>query len=180
MCTIAVTGHRPKKLWNDYDLVKPSTRAIGVDIGRILLEQQCTKAICGVALGIDTMFAMRAITLGIPLIAVVPFKEQANRWPKKSQTTYYDILCHAQEVVYLNELNMAYVADPSYINRLLMERNIWMVNQLVEPQDKLLAVWDGLEKGGTYSCYKYARMRIGEERIIRLNPSDYVIQKKLF
>lgn len=41
MSTVTVTGHRPNKLWNDYDIIKAPTLAIGKEMDRILLELQC-------------------------------------------------------------------------------------------------------------------------------------------
>lgn len=179
MSTVTVTGHRPNKLWNDYDLLKVPTLAIGKEMDRILLELQCKCAITGGALGIDMLFAIRALGLGIPLTVALPFKGYDAWWPERSQLAWSRIISQASNVVYVNELNMAYMGGKSYISRLLMERNIWMVNQLTDPADRLLAVWDG-SPGGTKNCYQYGVKTLGADRVIRLNPKDFGNQPKLF
>ena len=67
---IAITGHRPNKLGNDYNLVSPLIERIDMAICAILLKQDelypigSIELITGMALGIDTLFAKIAIRLG--------------------------------------------------------------------------------------------------------------------
>lgn len=172
MSTVTVTGHRPNKLDNDYDLIKPRTLAIGKEMDRILLERKCKRAITGGALGIDMLYAIRALSLGIPLTVALPFKGYDAKWPERSQLAWERIRGQAAEVIYLSELNLDLEGDKSYISRLMMERNIWMVNQCTEPEDRVLAVWDG-SPGGTRNCYRYAVKRLGRERVILLKLKDF-------
>lgn len=130
-------------------------------------------------MGIDMLFAIRALGLGIPLTAALPFKGHDGKWPQRSQLAWSRIISQASNVIYVNELNLAYMDDRAYINRLYMERNIWMVNQLTDPVDRLLAVWDG-SPGGTKHCYQYGVKKLGSDRVIRLNPKDFANQPKLF
>lgn len=184
MCTIAVTGPRPHKLGNDYEYTSPLVLAIREDLRRILVNEGCTQVIAGMALGIDTVTALLALELNIPLVAAVPFRGQEKRWPRYAQELYHSILERAFDVVYVHEIDVSAGYDQQLIKRMLIERNKWMVDRLIEATDKkLIAVWDGGD-GGTRSCYNYARKNLGEEYIIRINPNDYVSilspQTKLF
>lgn len=59
---IFVTGHRPAKLFG-YNLNNPGWIALKEKIEQILVEQQCTKGISGMALGTDTIFALAVLEL---------------------------------------------------------------------------------------------------------------------
>lgn len=172
MCIVAVTGHRPEKLGDDYDYTSPLVAAIREDMKRILVNKGCTLAICGMALGIDTVFALLALELHIPLMCVIPFKGQETRWPPKSQQIYNEILKQAFDIVCLYENKTEKLVDNLFVAVLLQERNQFMVNQLIPPNDYLIGVWDG-SKGGTRNCMKYAYKHLPQENIIRINPNDY-------
>lgn len=173
---IAITGHRPHKLNNDYDLVSPLIQKIECQIEIYLMNMNILKIdtdpdtikrirynrdtdttlITGMALGIDTLFAQIAVKYGIPFIAAIPFTNQANKWPKHSQTTYYKLLGKAKEIVNVSK-------QTNYKPEYMQLRNIWMVDNC----NLLIGVWDGTS-GGTANCLNYAKS-IGRETKL-INP----------
>lgn len=164
---IAITGHRPHKLGNDYDLTSDLIIRIKIaireNIRQILinknLEQKDLTLITGMALGIDTLFAKIAIEYNIPFIAAIPCKEQYIKWPKKSQETWLSIinnpLCEVQ-----------YISREPYTPSCMDVRNQWMVDNC----DLIIGVHDG-SKGGTYNCLEYAKKK-GKLAII-IDPKDF-------
>ncbi len=166
---IAITGHRPHKLGNDYDLTSPLIKWIRKQITSIInsynkgeFTQTYTSNltfITGMALGIDTLFAKIAIENNIPFIAAIPCVGQEYRWIKKSQDLYNEILSHP-----LCTKNL--LRNSMYTNTCMQNRNIWMVDNC----DLLIAVWDGTS-GGTANCVKYAKS-VNKEIII-INPLTF-------
>lgn len=156
--TIAVTGHRPHKLGNDYELESPLLSTIGKMIKGIIMINNGTTLISGMALGIDTLFAEIAIDLDLPLIAAIPFKGQELHWPPHSQERYHRILNYPK-------CTKKIVSAGGYAGYKMNVRNMWMVNQL--GTGLLIAVWDG-SAGGTRNCVAYAAGRVN---IIRIDPS---------
>lgn len=143
---IAITGHRPNKLGNDYNMTSPLMVAIRARIIEIVMKSTNTPDeltfITGMALGIDTLFATIAINMQIPFIAALPCKVQHVRWPKQAQDKYFDILSKAYSTTLISE---------QYTPMCMQQRNEWMVNNC----DMLIAVWDGT-RGGTMNCVQYA------------------------
>lgn len=180
---IAITGHRPHKLGNDYDLTSPLIQKIRARIVTILgniIAMDVTNStpvlITGMALGIDTLFAKIAIERKLPFIAAIPCKGQYTRWPKKSVDQYFNILTQSHDVFLVDYRvslhkdldNLKTCLSPSgnsYSTQKMQQRNIWMVNNC----DLLIAVWDG-SSGGTANCVKYAQS-VGKQ-IIHINPKE--------
>jgi len=161
---IAITGHRPNKLGNDYDLASPLIEKIDMAICAILLKQDelyplgSIELISGMALGIDTLFAKIAIRLGYKFTAAIPCQQQYKMWPQKAKELYLDIINHPLCTKY-------YVSEGPYSPQKMQLRNQWMVDNC----DMLIAVWDGT-LGGTSNCVKYAQQQQIDIRII--NPKD--------
>ena len=143
---IAGTGHRPNKLGGYSDEAIQSLEHFAY---YLLHQLRPEKVISGMALGWDQSLALAAIQLEIPLIAAVPCKGQESQWPTPSQARYNVLLGHAERVEIL--------AD-SYSQQAMQNRNKWMVDQLKDPSDYLLALWNGTS-GGTGNCIKYAEIR---------------------
>jgi uncharacterized phage-like protein YoqJ len=117
--------------------------------------------ITGMALGADQVFATAAINLeceGIKskVIAAIPFAGQEGKWPQPSRNMYNTILNRCAEV--------HFVCDPGYAAWKMQKRNCWMVDRA----SRVLAIWNGANKGGTWNCLTYAVSR-GKE-IDQLNP----------
>lgn len=170
---IAITGHRPNKLGNDYDLSSILMQRINMAILSTLINE-CEldlsgegeevkfpnlTLITGMALGIDTLFANIAIANKIPFIAAIPFHGQQLVWPQKSIQIYADIIA--------NPLCTVKVISPGgYSAKKMQIRNEWMVDNC----DLLIAVWDE-SPGGTANCVKYAKSK--NKKIIYINPNNY-------
>ncbi len=162
---IAITGHRPNKLDSDYDFKTPLMKAIKADLQEILnkyinddLEiQSHLTLITGMALGIDTLWAMLAIENNIPFIAAIPCANHSSKWVDKSVKVYNDILNNSLCTTH-------FVYSGEYNNSCMQNRNIWMTDNC----DILIAVWDGTS-GGTGNCVKYAKSKNKEIKLIDPN-----------
>lgn len=141
---IAITGHRPNKLNGDYELKSDLVNEIRNEIQNIITQYNINYLITGMALGIDTLFALLAIENKIPFIAAIPCINQEKMWLQKSKDLYHKILKHP-----LCSIN--YISDKEYDLECMNKRNEWMVDNC----DLLIAVWDGTS-GGTANCIKYA------------------------
>ena len=156
---VAFTGHRPDKLGG----YAPCAMHTWVrDRIRAKLELlKPTKAISGMALGVDQWAAWSCVFLKIPFVAAIPFSGQEKRWPSFTQQEYRNLLAHAEKVI---------MVCPRYHDNAFQQRNEWMVDQLQQPGDILLAVWDG-SSGGTANCVAYAQEQ--KKEIIRINPREF-------
>ena len=157
--TICVTGHRPNKLYG-YDLKNQRWQKLKRQFKEILKEKGCKEAISGMALGVDTIFALAVLELkdegdDIKLHCAIPCKNQSCKWVKDSVNLYNYILSKA-DVVKL-------VSNEEYKPYLMQKRNEYMVQR----SDCVIAVWDG-SKSGTGNCVRYAEKQ-GRE-IIRIEP----------
>lgn len=158
---IMVTGHRPNKLWG-YDLEHPNYEKLYRKFKEILLANNCTEAITGMALGVDTVFAMAVLDLkdsgyDIKLHCAIPCRNHSSKWPKESQLLYNSILKDADKITL--------VCDREYTPDVMQRRNEFMVDN----SDLAIGVWDG-SKGGTANCLAYVCLR-GRERIL-ININD--------
>ncbi len=156
---ICVTGHRPSKLYG-YDLTHPKWIALKEKFKEILVENHCEEAITGMALGVDTVFALAVLELkaaGYPikLHCAVPCLNHPNKWPKESIDMYNDILSKADIV--------KVVSNTPYHSWVMQKRNECMVDL----SEKVIAVWTGAA-GGTANCVRYAREC--EKEIIQIVP----------
>jgi len=162
--TVAITGHRPSKLDNDYGLTSPLTYWIKDEIIKVLKTESAPKLITGMALGVDTLFAHIGATEEIPYTAAIPFIGQDRVWPIKSRKVYLHYLKLASSIYIVNQdLYMNYAMfhelytreDTEYsrseIIKFLDDRNKWMIDNC----DRLIAVYDGT-KGGTDNAVRYA------------------------
>ncbi|MCM1224663.1 MAG: SLOG family protein [Lachnospiraceae bacterium] len=149
MYTICATGHRPKTLYG-YDLRDKRWVALQKKFSELLIEKKCTDAITGMALGVDTVFALAVIDLRdkkkvpINLHCAVPCYNLSEPWFNQADIDRFKyILMMADEVVY--------VTESDYVSGCLEKRNRYMVDN----SDEVLAVWTGAS-GGTANCIHYA------------------------
>jgi uncharacterized phage-like protein YoqJ len=141
---IAGTGHRPAKLGGYGEEVFTKLVLLA---RRALEKYQPTEIISGMALGWDQALAQAALDLKIPYTAAVPFKDQAKRWPQTAQMKYQQLLQNSKAIIYVRS---------NWSPEAFALRNEWMVNQLTDRKDRLLALWDGQPGGGTSQCIEYA------------------------
>ena len=143
---ICVTGHRPSKLYG-YNLSDLRWQNLKKQFKSILKENNCTEAITGMALGVDTVFALAVLELkdegyDIKLHCAIPCKNHSCKWIKESIDQYNDILSKADTV--------KLVSDEEYKPWLMQKRNEYMVDLA----DKVIAVWDGTKGGtATHICF---------------------------
>lgn len=102
----------------------------------------------GMALGFDLLAAEAAVSVRhslpeLQVIAVVPFRNQTERWSIPMRLKYEAILSQVDEVIVLSE---------QYYNGCLLRRNDYMTNH----SSRLIAYYDGQPKGGTYYTYHRA------------------------
>jgi uncharacterized phage-like protein YoqJ len=149
MHTICVTGHRPKRLYG-YDLTDPRWMKLYEKFQEILTKKNCDWAVSGMALGVDTIFALAVIDLrdnkgvNIKLHCAVPCHNQSEPWFNEEDISRYNQIIEQSDRV-------TYVTNSDYVDGCLEERNKFMV----DISDEVLAVWTG-EAGGTAHCIEYA------------------------
>lgn len=155
LITIAATGHRLNRLGGN--CLKVRTRL--EDLARASIQREKLKPaaiISGMAQGWDLAMAAMSIELKIPLIAAVPFADQSINWKTWEQQKWQEILDKAQEVVYIDSLT-AYAIKGlkigTYHPAKYQKRNEWLVDNC----HKIIALYDGSGKGGTFNCLEYAK-----------------------
>lgn len=159
MVKIAVTGHRPQKLIGGFNLEHSENQALKTELKELILahktEGEPLHAITGMALGVDTLFAEAILDLkqedvdGYILECAIPCKDQEKTWNKADQEWYKTILSFADIITQVSWL--------PYKPWLMLKRNEYMMDNA----DMVIAVWDGVEDGGTYKAVKYAK-KIGK------------------
>lgn len=100
------------------------------------------RALSGMALGVDQMFALSALRRGIRVDAYIPGRDQAARWSEKQRTEYGDLIARAASV------QSATDASPyaTYISRLHLRNEL-----MIRDCDLAVLVLDARQSGGTYS-----------------------------
>ena len=93
---ICVTGHRPDKLYG-YELSDWRYMVLKEKLKTILKENNCSEAISGMALGVDTVFALAVLELkleGYPiqLHCAIPCQNQDKFWKQPDKDRYHMIL----------------------------------------------------------------------------------------
>ena len=145
---LCFTGHRPDKLSQDSE-----------DELRLRLQQRIIQAIsegytifyCGMALGTDIIAGELVVSLRqqypeLQLIAVIPFPEQSRGWPQSWRTRWNRLMRRADEKVILY---------PRFVRGCYHARNRYMVDHA----EKVIAVYDGSQEGGTHMTITYARRK---------------------
>ena len=154
MFKIAITGHRPKKLAGGYNLASPENVELQNRIADLVAdkyqEHGSLRMISGMALGIDTMYALIALGLkqhdyNVTLEAAIPCKDHSSKWFNKVDVDRWHDIVAAADIV-------TQVSDKAYDYKCMQDRNEYMVDTC----DLLIAVWDGTP-GGTANCIKYAK-----------------------
>lgn len=145
------TGHRPDKLpWRTDE---EDTRCIRLkqSLYRSIEEAYlagCRHFICGMARGCDLYFAEAVLELreacgDLNLECARPCETQADSWPEAEQARYRSIL---------ERCNYETLVQHSYDRFCMMRRNRYMVDR----SGRLIAVYNGVPKGGTFQTLAYA------------------------
>lgn len=159
---ISVTGHRPDRLWG-YNLSHPKYKELSLLMYKFLEENNVTHCISGMALGVDTVFAITSIKYRnnnldkkIIVECAIPCRNHTSKWQQEAKLRYLGMLEEADIITKVSNL--------PYQPWLMQKRNEYMVDKC----NKLLAIWNG-SKGGTGNCVNYAK-KINKDIFI-INPN---------
>lgn len=166
--TCCFSGHRPNKLIFGYDEAHKACAALKVRLALEIGEMHkkgVTTFITGMAQGVDIWCSEIVLELKrahpekqVRLAAIIPYKEQADRWPLDMYQRYFNILAAADEVRILHK---------EYTHSCMYERN----RAMVDASAHLIAVFNGAP-GGTKYTMDYARKK-GLD-IVAINPDEFI------
>ncbi len=155
MPTACFTGHR-KLNGQYYNRHNPSTEwhtlknYMNTINTWMMKELQVNHFISGLAIGLD-MVGAESVALvrafggpEVKLTGAMPFPSQASRWPQSTREHWDNVCSLCNEVV-------AVSPDPYHPSKMQI-RNEWMVDS----SNYVIAVWNGIKKGGTWNCMAYA------------------------
>jgi hypothetical protein len=138
----------------------------GIDwdwVGRVLLDElaalrDVTMALSSLAVGSDHIFARTALSLGIPVMAVIPMDGYERFFATEARAEYEAILkrCEVTNLKWTGDDYEGFFAAGKFI---------------VENSDLLFAVWDGEPSrglGGTADVVAFALSR--SKRIVHVEP----------
>lgn len=145
------TGHRPDKLpWGE-DENDPRCERLKKSIAQAVEDAYVAGSrhfICGMARGCDLYFAEAVLSLreaetDVTLECARPCETQADSWPERQRGRYQRILerCDYETLV-----------QHHYDRFCMMRRNRYMVDR----SSRLIAVYNGVPKGGTCQTLLYA------------------------
>jgi len=142
---VAGTGHRPKRLGNEYNGIGPYSDYIRHKVELGLKWAGATDVITGMALGYDQILAEVALAMRLRVHAYVPggCDQQTNRWVTDSKRRYRQIIDRCYSVTP--------VPDRGLYSETLDRRN----HEMVKACHILMACYDGTG-GGTANCISYA------------------------
>lgn len=170
---ITITGHRPHKLNQEYDLRGPISDGIKDKLTTLFNQHKPEMVYIGMAIGADMIAAFACVETSTPFTAVLPLVGQQLKWPDKTQLLYHVLLVKAN-LIYIVDTKQHVTYEqftelkPTYYHPSKMQtRNKWMVDQLTASEDRLIAIWDGSD-GGTANCVKYAQST--NKAIITISP----------
>ena len=165
--TCCFTGHRPDKLpWgtNEEDPRCVQQKQRLAQAVERAWAAGCRHFICGMARGADLYFAEAVLELRksrpeITLEGARPCESQADAWPEAERRRYWSILdrCDYETLV-----------QHHYDRGCMMRRNRYMVDRSA----RVIAVYDGIPKGGTAQTLAYALRRGLETDILEIEGKE--------
>ena len=152
--TCCFTGHRPDKLPWGTDESDPRCQRLKRSLAQAVEEAYVSgirRFITGMARGGDLYFAEAVLALresepDITLECARPCETQSDSWPATEKTRYQSIL---------DRCDLETLVQHHYDRFCMMRRNQYMVDR----SSKLIAVYNGVPKGGTYQTLLYAMKR---------------------
>ncbi len=149
--TCCFTGHRPDKLpWGERE-EDPRCLRLKERLVQAVEDAYisgCRHFICGMARGCDLYFAETVLALreqerDILLECARPCETQADSWPEREQARYRSIL---------DRCDLETLVQHRYDRFCMMRRNRYMADR----SGRIVAVYNGVPKGGTYQTLAYA------------------------
>jgi hypothetical protein len=153
---VGVTGHQERQLI-DWHWVEAAIRK---NLAELRPIESCLSSL---AAGSDQIFAEVALSLGIPVSAVIPVKNYDRFFRGPSYAKYRDLLKECAVV----QLNPSGSDQHAFLEA---------GRKIVEMTDLMFAVWDGKPaegEGGTGDIVSFARHQ--KRRILHINPSSKII-----
>jgi uncharacterized phage-like protein YoqJ len=167
---IAVTGHRPGKLGDEWNGIGYYSDKIRTYLQKIINEytqpwNPTLTCISGMALGVDMIWAELAIENDLPFVAAIPCLNQEVKWSERQKQRYHAILNHPN-------CEKRIITPSPYNHEVMQIRNEWMVDNC----NLLVGVWDG-SSGGTGNCIAYALKQ--KRELVLMNPEDFATPLKV-
>lgn len=161
------TGHRPKGFpylyGKDEQKHKAYLKQLKQKIELAITEYGITNFISGMAIGVDMDFAEIVLKLRnkypITLECAIPCPNQTLKWNSADKLRYERILKCADAVNLVSEW---------YTPECMLKRNRYMVDS----SELVIAVFNGIQKGGTWYTIKYAKSK---NKIIELIDLSYLL-----
>lgn len=126
---VLVLGHRPPEI-GGYE-ANPTTEYIGSQLSKILSAKAEVDpelvVVSGLRLGVETIAAEVALSLGLPVVAVLPFPNPDVRWPKAQRARFDTLIQAASEVVILEQ---KIPADNAAVRGSLARRDGWLIRNV--------------------------------------------------
>ena len=149
--TCCFTGHRPEKLPGGEREEDPRCLRLKERLVQAVEDAYisgCRHFICGMARGCDLYFAETVLALreqerDILLECARPCETQADSWPEREQARYRSIL---------DRCDLETLVQHRYDRFCMMRRNRYMADR----SGRIVAVYNGVPKGGTYQTLAYA------------------------
>ena len=146
------TGHRPKSFPYQYSIDTKKHNAymqsLKEKIELAITEYGITHFISGMAIGVDLDFSEIVLKLRnkypVTLECAIPCPNQTLSWKDTDKLRYESILNCANEINLISE---------RYTPECMSKRNRYMVDK----SELVIAVFNGIEKGGTWYTINYAR-----------------------
>ena len=160
--TCCFTGHRSGRLpwlsnpadWRTQSLTEALWQQILASY-----EMGYRTFLSGMARGVDLLCARLVLQLreedqSVRLIPVIPFPGQARNWPPRDREEYAYVLRQCGEAPVM--------VSPVYSKFCFHQRNRYMVDH----SSRVIGVFDGEPRGGTFQTLEYARKKGVEMEII--------------
>ena len=160
--TCCFTGHRPDKLpWgtNESD---PRCAALQLQLACALeraYASGCRHFICGMARGSDLLFCRAALELrqnrpDVTVEGAIPCESQTDSWPAGERLAHDTLL---------DQCDFETMVQHTYDRGCMMRRNRYMVDRSC----RIIAVYDGIPRGGTAQTLAYAMKHNLDTHILR-------------
>ena len=152
--TCCCTGHRPKGFPFKYGIDKQRHNAyllmLEEKIKLAIAEYGITNFISGMAIGVDLDFAEVVLNLRnkypITLECAIPCPNQTLKWNTADIVRFESILKRADKINIISD---------RYTPECMLKRNRYMVDK----SELVIAVFNGVEQGGTWYTINYAKSK---------------------